>query len=68
MLSMNEINSTVKETKPHVVVLDGLHGMAALAVVVFQFMVWVSPDASRNFITHGFLCVDSFSVCQGSSS
>lgn len=53
------------KTKPHFVVLDGLRGIAALAVVVFHFMEWVFPDSSQNFIGHGFLAVDFFFCLSG---
>ncbi|WP_431210960.1 acyltransferase family protein [Puia sp. P3] len=51
--------------KKHFEVLDGLRGMAALAVVVFHFMEVVVPDYSRNFIGHGFLAVDFFFLFVG---
>lgn len=52
-------------TKPHFSVLDGLRGVAALAVVIFHFMEWVFTDFSRNFIGHGFLAVDFFFCLSG---
>ena len=45
--------------------LDGLRGIAALAVVTFHFMEWAYPDASKNFIGHGFLAVDFFFCLSG---
>ena len=51
--------------KKHFEVLDGLRGMAALAVVVFHFMEVIEPDYSRNFIGHGFLAVDFFFCLSG---
>jgi len=51
--------------KKHFEVLDGLRGMAALAVVVFHFMEVIVPDYSRNFIGHGFLAVDFFFCLSG---
>ncbi|GAB4035996.1 acyltransferase [Spirosoma jeollabukense] len=45
--------------------LDGLRGVAALAIVVFHFMEWVFPDPSRNFIAHGYLAVDFFFCLSG---
>jgi peptidoglycan/LPS O-acetylase OafA/YrhL len=51
--------------KKHFEVLDGLRGVAALAVVVFHYMEWVAPDSSRNFIGHGFLAVDFFFCLSG---
>ena len=62
---MEELNSARSPTKPHFAVLDGLRGVAALAIVLFHFMEWVYPDPSRNFIAHGFLAVDFFFCLSG---
>ncbi|MBD2702281.1 acyltransferase [Spirosoma sp. BT702] len=62
---MGEINSAVINTKPHFAILDGLRGVAALAIVLFHFMEWVYTDPSRNFIAHGFLAVDFFFCLSG---
>jgi peptidoglycan/LPS O-acetylase OafA/YrhL len=64
---MNEIklNPALLKTKKHFAILDGLRGVAALAVVVFHFMEWVFPDVSKNFIGHGFLAVDFFFCLSG---
>jgi len=62
---MGEINSGTTNTKPHFAILDGLRGVAALAIVIFHFMEWVYPDASQNFIAHGFLAVDFFFCLSG---
>jgi len=51
--------------KKHFEVLDGLRGMAALAVVVFHFMELIAPDSRHNFIGHGFLAVDFFFCLSG---
>lgn len=51
--------------KPHFEILDGLRGIAALAVVIFHFMEWVFPDITKNFIGHGFLAVDFFFCLSG---
>jgi peptidoglycan/LPS O-acetylase OafA/YrhL len=53
------------QTKQHFEILDGLRGVAALAVVVFHFMEWVFTDPSKNFIGHGFLAVDFFFCLSG---
>jgi peptidoglycan/LPS O-acetylase OafA/YrhL len=55
----------VLKTKEHFVILDGLRGIAALAVVIFHFMEWIYPDSSKNFIGHGFLAVDFFFCLSG---
>lgn len=52
-------------TRNHFVVLDGLRGIAAIAVVLFHFMEWVFTDISTNFIGHGFLAVDFFFCLSG---
>jgi peptidoglycan/LPS O-acetylase OafA/YrhL len=51
--------------KQHFEILDGLRGIAALAVVIFHFMEWVYTDSSKNFIGHGFLAVDFFFCLSG---
>jgi len=53
------------QVKQHFEILDGLRGVAALAVVIFHFMEWVYADASQNFIGHGFLAVDFFFCLSG---
>jgi peptidoglycan/LPS O-acetylase OafA/YrhL len=62
---MEETNPAEISTKPHFAILDGLRGVAALAIVVFHFMEWVYADPSRNFIAHGFLAVDFFFCLSG---
>lgn len=64
---MNEVklNPDLLKTKQHFAILDGLRGIAALAVVIFHFMEWVFPDSSKNFIGHGFLAVDFFFCLSG---
>jgi peptidoglycan/LPS O-acetylase OafA/YrhL len=62
---MGEINSATISTKQHFVILDGLRGVAALAIVIFHFMEWVYTDPSHNFIVHGFLAVDFFFCLSG---
>jgi len=51
--------------RKHFEVLDGLRGMAALAVVIFHFMELIAPDSNHNFIGHGFLAVDFFFCLSG---
>ncbi|WP_343695001.1 acyltransferase [Flavobacterium sp.] len=64
---MNTSNSsgTILKTKQHFEILDGLRGIAALAVVVFHFMEWIFTDPGQNFIGHGFLAVDFFFCLSG---
>lgn len=60
-----QTTTTILQTKQHFEILDGLRGIAALAVVVFHFMEWVFTDPSKNFIGHGFLAVDFFFCLSG---
>lgn len=53
------------QTKKHFQILDGMRGIAALAVVVFHYLEWIYPDPSQNFIGHGFLAVDFFFCLSG---
>ncbi len=53
------------QSKQHFEILDGLRGIAAIAVVVFHFMEWIFSDYSKNFIGHGFLAVDFFFCLSG---
>jgi peptidoglycan/LPS O-acetylase OafA/YrhL len=61
----NKPTSTILQTKQHFEILDGLRGVAALAIVMFHFMEWAYTDASKNFIGHGFLAVDFFFCLSG---
>jgi peptidoglycan/LPS O-acetylase OafA/YrhL len=58
-------STAIPPTKHHFEILDGLRGVAALAVVTFHFMEWAYMDASMNFIGHGFLAVDFFFCLSG---
>lgn len=60
-----KLNQSILSKKLHYEILDGLRGVAALAVVIFHFMEWVAPDFSKNFISHGFLAVDFFFCLSG---
>lgn len=64
---MNQISlaPSISKGKAHFEVLDGLRGVAAVAVVIFHFMEWVQPDFTQNFIAHGFLAVDFFFCLSG---
>ncbi|MDN5286135.1 MAG: putative acyltransferase [Mucilaginibacter sp.] len=64
-MSTNKLNPDILKTKQHFEILDGLRGVAALAVVVFHFMEIVYSDYSKNFIGHGFLAVDFFFCLSG---
>lgn len=53
------------KSKTHFILLDGLRGVAALAVVIFHFMEMFIPDFTKIFIAHGFLAVDFFFCLSG---
>lgn len=60
----NELNPEVLKTKQHFEILDGLRGIAAIAVVLFHFME-IAYLPAKNFIAHGFLAVDFFFCLSG---
>lgn len=64
-MDRNKTITTSLHTKKHFEILDGLRGIAALAVVTFHFMEWAYTDPSKNFIGHGFLAVDFFFCLSG---
>jgi peptidoglycan/LPS O-acetylase OafA/YrhL len=64
-METTKTTTTILQTKQHFEILDGLRGVAALAVVVFHFMEWAYTDPSKNFIGHGFLAVDFFFCLSG---
>ena len=63
-MDTNKTTATILQTQQHFEILDGLRGVAALAVVTFHFMEWVY-DPGKNFIGHGFLAVDFFFCLSG---
>src|ERR1700744_1448135 len=62
---MDKPGHEILQTKQHFEILDGLRGIAALAIVTFHFMEIVYSDYSQNFIGHGFLAVDFFFCLSG---
>lgn len=64
-MNKGNLNPDILNTKQHFEILDGLRGVAALAVVIFHFMEWIFTDISKNFIGHGFLAVDFFFCLSG---
>jgi len=58
-------SAAILKSKKHFEILDGLRGIAALAVVIFHFMEIIQPDYSKDFIGHGFLAVDFFFCLSG---
>lgn len=63
--SAENVTASLLKSRPHFEALDGLRGVAALAVVTFHFMEFVIPDYSKNFVGHGFLAVDFFFCLSG---
>lgn len=53
------------KTRQHFEILDGLRGVAAVAVVNFHFMEFAVPDYHNNFIAHSYLAVDFFFCLSG---
>lgn len=53
------------QTKTHFEILDGLRGVAAVAVVIFHFMEFAVPDYTNSFIAHAYLAVDFFFCLSG---
>src|SRR6185312_1325126 len=64
-MSTHTINPVLLKTKQHFEILDGLRGLAAVAVVVYHFMEIAITDYSKNFIAHGYLAVDFFFCLSG---
>ena len=62
---LNKPGPDILKTKQHFDILDGLRGVAAIAIVIFHFMEVVYSDYSKNFIGHGFLAVDFFFCLSG---
>lgn len=64
-MNQSQLSPGIVKSKAHFEILDGLRGLAAIAVVIFHFMEWVYSDFSQNFIAHGFLAVDFFFCLSG---
>ncbi len=60
-----ETSPTLLPTKQHFEILDGLRGVAAVAVVIFHFMELITPDYHNNFIAHAYFAVDFFFCLSG---
>ncbi|RZK17378.1 MAG: acyltransferase, partial [Pedobacter sp.] len=61
---MINLSPSLLKTKQHFTILDGLRGVAALAIVAFHFMEVVF-EFSKNILGHGFLAVDFFFCLSG---
>ena len=62
--TMNNVTPGLLKTKQHFIILDGLRGVAAFAIVAFHFLEVVF-EFSKNFLGHGFLAVDFFFCLSG---
>ncbi len=57
---------SIKESKPHYEILDGLRGIAAVMVVFFHvFETHSGGDHAKQIINHGYLAVDFFFLLSG---
>jgi peptidoglycan/LPS O-acetylase OafA/YrhL len=52
-------------TKPHYEILDGLRGVAAIAVLLFHIFEAFTLDPYEKIVNHGYLAVDFFFVLSG---
>ena len=50
---------------PHLGLLDGLRGVAAIAVVLFHFLEIAIPTPEQNDLAHAYLAVDFFFCLSG---
>src|SRR5579863_7648145 len=64
-LHMNK-NSTYLESKSHYEILDGLRGVASVAVVIFHvFETFTGGNRFIQLMNHGYLAVDFFFLLSG---
>lgn len=57
--------SPLTRTKPHYQLLDGLRGVAALAVIIYHFSEGFNQESVFPFAAHGYLAVDFFFILSG---
>jgi peptidoglycan/LPS O-acetylase OafA/YrhL len=65
IVTEEQTGDTLLKSRKHFEILDGLRGVAAIAVVVFHFMEIAITDYNKNFIAHGYLAVDFFFCLSG---
>jgi peptidoglycan/LPS O-acetylase OafA/YrhL len=58
-------NTNLLSSKPHYEILDGLRGVAAIAVLLFHIFEAYTLDPYEKFVNHGYLAVDFFFVLSG---
>ncbi|GEP94038.1 acyltransferase family protein [Chitinophaga cymbidii] len=64
-MNQTHLSAQLLQTRQHFKILDGLRGIAAVAVLIFHFMEFVTPDYKDNFIAHAYLAVDFFFCLSG---
>lgn len=64
IMSMNQKNVYLS-SKPRYEILDGLRGVASVAVVLFHLFETYASSAATQIINHGYLAVDFFFVLSG---
>ena len=63
---MERISDSVQTaTKPHYSLLDGLRGVAALAVLYYHFFEGFATSPIDQRFNHGYLAVDFFFILSG---
>ncbi|RYG02758.1 MAG: acyltransferase [Chitinophagaceae bacterium] len=65
MYQPNTAPPNLLKTKQHFEILDGLRGIAAVAVLIFHFLEFIYPDYVDNLFAHSFLAVDFFFCLSG---
>jgi peptidoglycan/LPS O-acetylase OafA/YrhL len=64
-MQQSNVSSAALQSRQHFQILDGLRGVAAIAVVIFHFMEIAVPDYHKSFIAHSYLAVDFFFCLSG---
>lgn len=64
-MPLTKVTGPTLTTRPHFAILDGLRGIAAIAVVIYHFMEIAVPDYHQSFIAHAHLAVDFFFCLSG---
>ncbi|SER33981.1 acyltransferase family protein [Pedobacter rhizosphaerae] len=64
-MPLTKVTGPTLNTRPHFAILDGLRGIAAIAVVIYHFMEIAVPDYHQSFIAHAHLAVDFFFCLSG---
>lgn len=64
-MQQTSVSPAALQSRQHFQILDGLRGVAAVAVVIFHFMEVAVPDYHNSFIAHSYLAVDFFFCLSG---